>query len=172
MEEWLRLPESHTRVELVDGMLVVSPMEGYVNGRLQRRILRQLEDAAPADLEVMPACNVALGDNRALIPDFAIIDQPGFEGVILSAQHHVLVGEIASPSTRVYDRTTKRALYAEAGIPFLMLVDPGDPPLAVLLELRDGEYTEVARSSDGWLKLARPFPAVLDLRPPAPPQGG
>lgn len=92
--------------------------------------------------------------------------------MILSARHHILVGEIASPSTRVYDRTTKRALYAEAGIPLLMFVDPGDPPSAVLLELRDGEYAEVARSDDGQLKITRPVPAILDLRPPAPPQGG
>jgi Uma2 family endonuclease len=111
----------------------------------------------------MPDCSVALGGDRALIPDFAIIDEPGFEGVILSAEHHVLVGEIASPSTRVYDRTTKRALYAEAGVPFLMLVEP-KPPSAVLYELRDGEYAEIARSAGGRIELIRPFPVVLDLR--------
>jgi Uma2 family endonuclease len=147
-------------------MLVVSPMEAYQNRRLQRSILRQLEDAAPTELEPMPGCNVALGDARALIPDFTVIDQPGFEGVILDARHHVLVGEIASPSTRLYDRTAKRALYAESGIPFLMLVDPGHPPEAVLFELHDGAYSEIARSVGGRLAMSRPFPMILDLIDP------
>lgn len=163
LEQWLELPAGYPKIELVDGALVVSPHEGYANRRLQRRLLCQLEDAAPANLEVMPDCNVALDGDRALIPDFAIIDQPGFDGVILSAAHHVLVGEIASPSTRIYDRTTKRALYAEAGIPFLMLVEP-KPPSAVLYELHDGEYRELARSVGGRIELTRPFPVLLDLR--------
>jgi Uma2 family endonuclease len=163
LEQWLELPTGYPRIELVDGALVMSPIEGYANRRLQLRILEQLLGAVPRDLEVMPDCSVALGGDRALIPDFAIIDEPGFEGVILSAEHHVLVGEIASPSTRVYDRTTKRALYAEAGVPFLMLVEP-KPPSAVLYELRDGEYAEIARSAGGRIELIRPFPVVLDLR--------
>jgi Uma2 family endonuclease len=164
LEEWLALPPGWPMVELVDGLLVMSPIEGFPNRRLQRRILRQLEDAAPPTLEVMPDCNVALGGDRALVPDFAVIDKPGFAGVILSATHFVLVGEIASPSTRVYDRTTKRALYAEAGIPFLMLVEP-NPPTATLYELADGEYIEITRSTAGRIELPRPFPVVLDLTP-------
>lgn len=98
-----------------------------------------------------------------------MIDVPGVEGKALSARHFVLVGEIASPSTRRYDRMTRRALYAEAGIRYLMLVDPGDPPVAELYELRDGEYVEIARSEGGRLEMSRPFPAVLDLSPPARP---
>ena len=166
LEEWLDLPPGKPNIELVDGMLVVSPMEAYQNRRLQRLILRQLEDSAPADLEPMPDCNVALGGARALIPDFTVIDQPGFEGVILEARHHVLVGEIASPSTRLYDRTAKRALYAESDIPFLMFVDPGHPPEAVLFELRDGGYSQIARSVAGKLVMSRPFPVTLDLIDP------
>jgi len=85
----------------------------------------------------------------------------------------VLVGEIASPSTRVYDRTTKRALYAGAGIPYLLLVDPScQPPSAVCYELLDGSYGERVRSENGLLLLDRPFPVRLTLALPAPPTPG
>jgi Uma2 family endonuclease len=36
--------------------------------------------------------------------------------------------EIHSPSTRTYDRALKRQLYAEAGVPFLVFVDPATDP--------------------------------------------
>ncbi len=75
----------------------------------------------------------------------------------------MLVGEIASPSTRIFDRTTKRALYAEAAIPFLMFVDPAEIPESALFELVDGGYTEIARSRDGQLEISRPIAATLDL---------
>ena len=78
-----------------------------------------------------------------------------------SASHHVLVGEIAPPSTRC-TTAPPRARYAEAGIPYLMLVEP-KPPSAVLFELRDGEYVESVRSANGQIELTRPFPVVLRL---------
>ncbi len=172
LDDWLALPPSKARIELVDGMLVVSNMEAFPNRRLVLRIARQLEDAVPPDMEAMPDCNAALGDSRGLIPDFAVIDVPGFEGKALPAHDFVLVGEIASPSTRRYDRTTKRALYAESGVRYLMLVDPGDPPVAELYELREDDYVEIARSVHGVLTMSAPFPTVLDLTDPRRPPPG
>ena len=173
LDEWLALPEGPPYTELIDGLLVMSPVSAYRHQRLMVRIWQQLDAAAPAEYEVMPEANVALGGDRALIPDFCVIDRPGFDGVILPARHVVLVGEIASPSTRVYDRTTKRALYAEAGIPYLLMVDPScDPPSAVCYELRDGGYVERVRSEDGILLLDRPFRVRLALTLPAPPTAG
>ncbi len=173
LDEWLALPEGPPYTELVDGLLVMSPVSAYRHQRLMMRLWQQLDAAAPAEYEVMPDSNVALGGDRALIPDFCVIDRPGFDGVILSAQHVVLVGEIASPSTRVYDRTTKRALYADAGVPYLLMADPScQPPSAVYYELLDGDYVERARSEDGLLRLDRPFPVRLDLTLPVPPAAG
>ncbi|MGH3985219.1 MAG: Uma2 family endonuclease [Pseudonocardiaceae bacterium] len=173
LDEWLALPEGPPYTELVDGLLVVSPVSAYRHQRLMMRLWQQLDAAAPAEYEVMPDSNVALGGDRALIPDFCVIDRPGFNGVILSARHVVLVGEIASPSTRVYDRTTKRALYAEAGVPYLLMVDPScQPPAAVCYELLDGEYVERAGSDGGLMLLDRPFSVRLDLTLPASPAAG
>lgn len=173
LDEWLALPEGPPYTELVDGLLVMSPVSAYRHQRLMVRLWQQLDAAAPAEYEVMPESNVALGGDRALIPDLCVIDQPGFDGVILPARHVVLVGEIASPSTRVYDRTTKSTLYAEAGIPYLLMVDPGcQPPSAVCYELLDGSYVECARSEDGFLRLDRPFQVRLTLTLPTAPRDG
>ena len=173
LDEWLALPEGPPYAELVDGLLVMSPVSAYRHQRLMVRLWRQLDAAAPGEYEVMPDSNVALGGDRALIPDFCVIDRPGFDGVILSARHVVLVGEIASPSTRVYDRTTKRALYAEAGVPYLLMVDPScQPPSAVCYELLDGDYVGRVRSEDGLLRLDRPFRVRLALTLPDSPTAG
>lgn len=167
LQEWLELPEGPPYTELIDGLLVMSPVSAYRNQRLMLRLTRQLEQAAPVEYEVLPEVNVKLGGDRALIPDFCVIDIPGFDGVALSVKHVVLVGEVLSPSTRVYDRTTKRALYADAGVASLLLVDP-DEISAVCYELHGGEYVEAGRSVQGQLRLERPFSVTLDLIPPTP----
>ena len=166
LDDWLALPPTANHVELVDGMLVVSSMEAFQNRRLMLRIVRQLGDAAPSHLEALPDVNAALGESRGLIPDFVVTDAPEFDGKALPGARFVLVGEIASRSTRRYDRSTKRALYAEAGIPYLMLVDPGGTPVAELYGLRSGEYVEIARSEHGVLEMTDPFPLTLDLTDP------
>lgn len=164
-DEWMALGDTApNRVELVDGMLVVSPAEATGNARLMLRLAQQLVTAAPPEFEVLPPVNAQLSNDRGLIPDLCVIDTPGFEGPWVPATRFVLVGEIASPSTRVYDRTIKRRLYVDAGIPHLLLVDPRDLS-AICYDLQAGEYVEAARSVEGRLTLARPFPVVLDLRP-------
>jgi Uma2 family endonuclease len=76
----------------------------------------------------------------------------------------LLALEVHSPSTRAFDLALKRQLYAEAGIPFLLFVDPSrEVPAARLLELDGEAYREVATSVDGVLVATRPFPLTLDL---------
>lgn len=60
----------------------MSPASAYRHQRLLARLWQQLDAAAPMEYEVMPEANVALGADRALIPDFCVIDRPGFDGVI------------------------------------------------------------------------------------------
>jgi Uma2 family endonuclease len=72
--------------------------------------------------------------------------------------------EIISPSSRAYDRALKRQLYAEARVPFFLLVDPaGKPASAVCFELDGDEYRESACSDHGVLTLTRPFAVTVDL---------
>ena len=54
-----------------------------------------------------------------------------------------LVAEILSPSTRDWDTTTKKELYAAEGVKFYLIVDPENQKLTTY-KLDDGEYEEIS----------------------------
>jgi hypothetical protein len=61
-----------------------------------------------------------------------------------------LAVEVHSPSTRAFDPALKRKLYGEAGVPFLLFVDPGPEEISArLFELSGDGYGEVASSVAG-----------------------
>lgn len=170
VDQVLALPEEHTsgnRVELVDGVLLVSPLARLEHQRLVGRLWGQLSPSAAPDLEVLPGANLVLGNrnNRLLIPDLVVSTAPGLEGVSLTELRVAMVVEIESPSTRVQDRILKKALYAEALIPYYLLVDPAQEPVAAtVFGLDGGEYVPVGKSEGGVLELVEPFAARVDLR--------
>jgi Uma2 family endonuclease len=170
VEDVLALPEDSThRIELVDGALLVSPMGSLRHQLLIGWIHAMLFAAAPKHLETTIEVNVVLPGGRLLIPDFTVLDRSGdLDGVTAAAKDVLLVGEVISPSTRMQDRLLKPGLYAEAEIPYYLLVDPKGgkkekTPSLVLMELVDGEYKEILRDRDGRLELEFPFSVVLDL---------
>jgi Uma2 family endonuclease len=69
------------------------------------------------------------------------------------------VCEILSPKTAAYDRVTKRALYARAGIPHYWLIDPEARVLDALV-LRDGSWVEVGVYDDATTARIAPFEAI------------
>ncbi|MBB5955797.1 hypothetical protein FHS29_002378 [Saccharothrix tamanrassetensis] len=162
----LALPQDRLqRVELVDGAIRVSPVGVYRHQRLAFRIAMVLESACPSGLEATAGVNVLLSDTRLLIPDFTI-NVSGPFGLTLPASELVMAGEVLSPSTRLDDLMLKRKLYAEAGVPFYLVIDPeGDEVTATLFELPEGEYVEAVRSEAGVLRLDRPFPVTIELSP-------
>ncbi|MGI6872584.1 Uma2 family endonuclease [Amycolatopsis sp. 3B14] len=162
VEDVLGLPEDHgSRIELVDGGLLVSPAPKSGHQRLLQKLQVALSPVLPAGTELLPGVNVRLPGQRLLIPDFAVVTTPGLGVVYYQAQDLLIAAEIVSPSSRVQDRVLKRQLYAEAGVPFYLLVETDGP--AVLFELADGEYRESARSEGGKLTFTEPFAATLDL---------
>ncbi|WP_410620125.1 Uma2 family endonuclease [Amycolatopsis sp. cmx-8-4] len=168
VDEVLALPEDQTslqRIELVDGALLVSPWPRLEHQRLVGTLWGQLSAGAGDQFEVFPGANVVLGNrgNRLLIPDLVVADECGLTGVSLTEKQVVLVVEIVSPSSRVQDRILKRVVYAEALIPFYLLVEPGEPDTATLFELQRGEYEPIAKSEAGKLHLTRPFEAEITL---------
>ncbi|MEV1114614.1 Uma2 family endonuclease [Actinosynnema sp. NPDC049800] len=166
LNEVMALPEdSSQRVELVDGSLIMSPIGNLRHQRLLFRIATAFDAACPPGLEALPGLNLEISGTRMLIPDFTV-NVAGEEGLLLPAAHLVVAGEVLSPSNRVNDLVLKRKLYADAGIPFYLVVDPeGGDVTATMFELRAGEYVEAARSEGGVLKLERPFPVTIELSP-------
>jgi len=166
VDEVLALPEDQTslqRIELVDGVLLVSPAPTSTHQRILQKLQLAFAPTAPDGTEVLPGVNVRFGWKRLLIPDLVIVTCPEVDTVAYSASDVLLATEIVSPSTKVQDRILKRALYAESLIPYYLLVEPMEPAVATLFELQGEEYVPIAKSEDAELQLTRPFPATLQL---------
>lgn len=165
INELLALPEdSSQRLELVDGTVIVSPAPDRRHQRLLCRLVVQLDAAVPPGLAVEPGINLVLGDKRLLIPDLAVTTTPGANGVYATGSEVMIAVEITSPSSRTYDRVLKRQMYADAGVPYYLVVDAGpNTPVMVLYSLTDGGYVEATRSRDGTLKVDFPFVVALEL---------
>lgn len=165
LDEVLALPEDQGyRLELVDGLIIISPGPTSEHQRALQRLQLAFGRASPAEFEPLPGINVVLNRRRLLIPDLVVTTVPGLDAVYCEGSDVLLAAEIISPWSRTYDLALKRLLYAEAGVPFLLVVDPtADPVSAICYELRSGEYQESARSDGGCLSMTRPFPVTVDL---------
>ncbi len=145
------------RYELIDGALLVTSEPTLQHQRVNARLLRVLQDAAPADLEVFLPIDVRLSPVRQIVPDITVVRSSDATGKRLSGRP-LLVVEIHSPSTRAVDLTLKRRVLEEAGVPSYWLVEP-DTLVLTVLELDAGIYREVARIvGDQAFEAVRPFP--------------
>ena len=158
-EEFLALPVD-TRLELVDGALVMSPSGANAHQRLAYRIVAALDAAAPDGWDVLGEPNVRLAPDRVLIADAAVIARADMTTAVNDAADVALVVEVVSPGNAAVDRILKPRLYAEAGIRWYLRVEQ-DGPVGHLHVLDGGAYRESARGPV--LELAEPFGVTLDL---------
>ena len=166
-DDYFALPEMPTKVELVDGLLVVNPLPDSVHQRLVREICYLLDRTCPTrDWEVFPGLNVRLWPGHVRAPDVVLM-RSGATSLYVPARDMLLLVEITSPGNFRQDRIAKHGDYAAAGVPFYLRVDleNGIEALeASLYQLVDGEYREAARSVDGILRSSAPWPFEADLR--------
>ncbi|MEZ4240618.1 MAG: Uma2 family endonuclease [Myxococcota bacterium] len=124
--EFLNLPESMERVELLDGEVIVAPpptdRHQAVLGRLHFALFGWAEAHPPAAVRLAPL-DVRFGPGRILQPDLFVVlgGLPTGAATPLEVVPDVVV-EVLS-ARRSYDRLTKRAVYAEAGVPEYWVVD-------------------------------------------------
>jgi Uma2 family endonuclease len=172
-EDYLALGETKDRVELIDGSLIVSPAPTPRHQHLSRRLANALEPAVEeAGLEIYEAINVRLRRGRIPIPDLAIVEPINPDEAVVHVAAVRLICEIVSPSNPAGDRVLKMQLYAEAGIPWYLLVEPEPKSVIVqLFRLDSGHYTEHAAGAPGLpLELTDPIVTVLDPAVLLPPQ--
>ena len=112
------------RVELIRGEVVemspIGPRHSAFVDNLNRLLARRLPD----DAIVRVQGPVALTDDTEPQPDLTVLRRRAvpYKEREARAEDAVLVIEVAE-SSLVYDRSTKRRLYAEAGIPEYWVVD-------------------------------------------------
>ncbi|MFD1528762.1 Uma2 family endonuclease [Pseudonocardia aurantiaca] len=166
-DEYFALPETPARIELVDGMLVVSPLSSVPHHRLVYELTHLLRTTCPdGRWEALPGGNVRLWQDHIRIPD-VVVARSGLDVLYVDADDVLLLAEVTSPGNFRQDRIVKHTDYAEAGIAFYLRVDLHDgvgEVRASAFELVDGSYREYATAPDGVLRLERPWPLEADLR--------
>lgn len=166
-DDFFALPDVLSRVELVDGALLVTPMSSLAHQRLIYETTRVLREACTDPRwEALPGANVRLWQDHIRGPDSVVV-RSGLNGVRVAAADVLLLVEITSPGNFRQDMIVKHGDYAEAGVPFYLRIDLHkglDELTASAFELIDGRYHEYAAAPDGVLRLTRPWPLEADLR--------
>jgi Uma2 family endonuclease len=164
--EFIALGETPQRLELVDGVVCMSPSASLPHQRLVREILFQLETfrrANPA-VEVLADVDVVLTSGTVYRPDIiAYADARA----LLNAERAVavpsLVVEVLSPATRAFDLTTKKDDYEKAGVAEYLVVEPVGARVRMFRRATEW-LVELPVHGDSLASIALPGFA-LDLRP-------
>lgn len=108
-----RMPDDGRRYELVDGVLMVSPVPGLPHQVVLRELTVLLHAACPGDMGVVPGPGVRMSDDTELIPDLAVTRRNRLTDRRVT-RAPLLAVEIQSPSTALFDLNTKKAVYERA----------------------------------------------------------
>jgi Uma2 family endonuclease len=128
-QEFLELPESVDKIELIDGEVIVPPSPSFfhqeVVGRLAFELRQWASQQARAVTVGQAPMDVRFAPGRILQPDLFVL----FDRVPLSHEGPLdrvpeLCVEVLSARPN-YDRFTKRLIYAEAGVKEFWTIEPG-----------------------------------------------
>jgi Uma2 family endonuclease len=96
------------------------------------------------------------------LADVVVIDAKDPDEMVAEASAVSLVCEITSPSNAGTDRILKMHYYAEAGIPWYLLIDP-DPVTLSLYRLEGDRYVAHAQAGPGEVpSLTQPLLVQID----------
>jgi len=163
--EW---PEG-SKVEIIEGIITVSPAPAYRHNVIAERIQRRLYSVIPEAWGVFQTLAIAVPSRLGmLIPDIVVapVREHAESDSHIPAALAELVVEVTSKSNARHDRITKPAAYAAAGIPLYLLIDRWGPdgPTATLYGEPEGDvYRPLSTAKFGEpLKLPAPFDLVTD----------
>jgi Uma2 family endonuclease len=133
LEEFWELPEppDHSKLELIAGVLYMTPTPTQLHNNAVSRIIRLIADFLTASGNqgtlYVPRAGIIRGPNSWLEPDLFYVaaetdiwTDPQYPQHISTAD---LVIEVISRSSAIYDRNTKADTYAALGVKELWLVD-------------------------------------------------
>jgi Uma2 family endonuclease len=155
-------------IEIVDGMVLVSPSASKRHNRLARLLANALEDAAGDDWNADTDFDVRLQDVPLTNwrPDVVVYRADTIDIVPARPEHVLLVAEVVSPGSETTDRVVKLAQYATAGIPFYWRIEIAVTGVSVVYTYVLDSASKRFREGDvftGVIKAAAPFPVEIDL---------
>jgi Uma2 family endonuclease len=154
IDDYYRIPDGG-RIELLDGVAVVSPAPSHLHQRVAGNIYMALRQALPRGFEVLfGPFDVYIRPGKMFEPDVVVLR--------IGSEEAVLAVEVLSKFGRSYDRHVKRRGYEERGVPSYRIVDPDAPSVTVLELTGTGHYEETGFfHGDDLCALDRPFPVRL-----------
>lgn len=168
LADWAALPEAEgARVELVEGLVVMTPMPMSHHQRAGMRLGYRLDEQLPPEFTAIAAVEVVLVESppTVRIPDVVITHSDVIEQnpPRIVALDVLLAVEVLSDGTRRVDRVLKFSEYADAGIPQYWIVDLGEPTTLLAYTLVDGDY-QLSGEHTGRIELAvAGHPVTVDL---------
>ena len=162
LEEFWELPDppDRSKLELIAGVLYMTPPPGYLHNNSASRLLRLLVDhlnkTGDKGTLYFPRAGIVRGPNSWLEPDMFYVapgtlaySDPQYPNYKSKAD---LVIEIISPGSAIYDRNTKADTYAALGIRELWLVDEASGIIEVRVLKGDRYDPSVVFERDDRLK--------------------
>lgn len=140
--EYLRLPETFPRTQLIDGEVVLteaSPRHQAIVSWLLVELTLWAR-GAPGRGKVSISVDTQLDDRNVAAPDIWWCregNEPSSKGYVGGPVPDLVI-EVLSPSTRRFDLGVKRARYESAGVAELWFVDPKNDRVTVLRRLQQG----------------------------------
>lgn len=144
-DDWIDLPEtSEQHVEVVEGVLLVSPRPLYLHQRAVTRLSYWLDERLPEGYCALSEVEMVVAEAplTVRVPDVTVTrseladDNPARVGAVDVR----LVVEVLSEGTIRTDRVTKFSEYAEVGIEHYWIVDLDSPTSMITYRLVDGDY--------------------------------
>lgn len=126
-EEVIAFPYDGRRYEVVHGELLVTPSPRVRHELLVARLIQALAnylDQEPVGTVLGSRGDIVFGTHTKVEPDVFVV--PRGEMATLDwkrIRHLLLVAEVLSPSSRRFDRFTKRVEFQRQGIPLYWVVD-------------------------------------------------
>ncbi|MDZ7674085.1 MAG: Uma2 family endonuclease [Acidimicrobiales bacterium] len=143
------MPEDGRRYELIGGSIVVNASPRPRHQLASKRLCELLGAACPPDHEVFYApLDLDLPDEQRVEPDLLVVPHASIGEERISLPVLLLV-ELVSPSTAVWDTVAKREVYEVAGVPHYWMLDTREgQERFTALRLRDGAYEVAFQSTD------------------------
>ncbi|MBF6210849.1 Uma2 family endonuclease [Nocardia puris] len=155
-------------IEIVDGMVVVSPSASKRHNRLARILANALDAAAGPDWNADTDFDVRLQDvplnNRR--PDVVVYRADTIDVTPTRPEHVLMVVEVVSPGSETTDRIVKVDQYAKAGIAFYWRVEQAVTGVPLVYTYVLDPATMVYREGEmytGTVKVTAPFAVEIDL---------
>jgi Uma2 family endonuclease len=144
LEEFWELPEppDHSKLELIAGVLYMTPPPGYKHDNAVSRLIRLLSEyllkSGDQGRLYVPRAAIWTSANTYLEPDLFYVSAETESRLEPNRRTTAdLVIEVISPGSAIYDRNTKADTYAALGVKELWLIDEAAQNVEV--RVLDGE---------------------------------